>query len=496
MKNRKTNRILWVCLSLFYGMAWGQTTGELYNTPNVQGVMNVVRYSPTENAYVNASLDPGLGFNLSLMDLNNIVDLFFSDSYEVRDMEIVDDTVFFCGRDLVNTSGFIGWFSIQELFHTIPTGAIHIDNSLSVLGLQTLDNIEVYRDQGRKLHVAGYGFHNIGAYTYKAFEAVGSPATVMQYRVADLYSCDINSQIRDMAVTDHFVVYLQCDRNQLCYPYYGIGIDFEVFPRYDMFMAPTFSLGEFQTIDVHYEHINGCPYVLRDNSDPHDLEAKMVHVGGDVVAVCSYREDIKYINSLFPQYPDCVDCPPHEIKTKYLVHRLYDITPLLTNNLVVMTSALEAPLPGGVSDIVDFVYDKQKGQYVVLHELETSPGVWERAFTTIDFSSGTPTYITADYQTTASTATVWRPESLCLSGGGGYFVSGFEIVPHTHYCWKSHVNSVDGNCDVHIQYPMVAIPTMEAKSDPAPMNASSWLPLAFGEISSPVRILPMPMKCN
>ena len=192
MKNRKTNRILWVCLSLFSGMAWGQTTGELYNTPNVPGVMNVVRYSPTENAYVNASLDPGLGFNLSLMDLNNIVDLFFSDSYEVRDMEIVDDTVFFCGRDLVNTSGFIGWFSIQELFRSVPTGAIHIDNTLSVLGLQTLDNIEVYRDQGRKLHVAGYGFHNIGSYTYKAFEAVVSPDKVMQYWVDDLYSFDLN----------------------------------------------------------------------------------------------------------------------------------------------------------------------------------------------------------------------------------------------------------------------------------------------------------------
>lgn len=494
MKNRKTNRILWVCLSLFYGMAWGQTTGELYNTPNVPGVMNVVRYSPTEDAYVNASRVSGTGYSLSLMDLNNIVDVFFPDQYEVKDMEIVDDTVFFCGRDLVNTSGFIGWFSIRELFYT--SGAVHVDNTLSTLGLQSLENIEVYRDQGRKLHVAGYGFHNFGSYTYKAFEAVGSLSVVMQYRVADLYGCGIHSQIRDMAVTDHFVVYLKCDRNQLCNPFYGVGIDLEVFPRYDMFMAPTFSLGEFQTIDVHYEQINGCPYALRDNSDPHDLKAKMVHIGGDVVAVCSYREDINYLYSFFPPYPDCVECPPHEINTKYLVHRLYDITPLLTNNLVVMTSALEAPLPGGVSDIVDFVYDKQKGQYVVLHELETSLGVWERAFTTIDFSSGTPTYITADYQTTASTATVWRPESLCLSVGGSFFVSGFEIVPHTHYCWKSHVNSVDGNCDVHIQYPMFAIPTMEAKSDPASMNASSWLPLAFGEKTSPVRILPMPMKCN
>ena len=78
------------------------------------------------------------------------------------------------------------------------------------------------------------------------------------------------------------------------------------------------------------------------------------------------------------------------------------------------------------------LYDSQHGTYIVQHRLMT-PGVWETAFTTLDFSAGTPMYAVADYQTTINTTTGWLPESMCLHGNGEYIVSGFGIADFSHY---------------------------------------------------------------
>ena len=191
------------------------------------GDKNIVRYSPGDNAFINASRNqPPTGYHFTMTDLSTMIDAYFHEDFEVRDMEILGDIVFFCGKDLVLSSGIIGWFDIYSLFH--GAGTIHIDKTLSALGLQSLDNIEVFTDQGGGIHIAGYGVYSETMTTYsyihtlyRAFEAVGNPATGMQYRVADLYG-GYHSDIKDMAVTDNFVVYLKCDRNILCSPYNGI----------------------------------------------------------------------------------------------------------------------------------------------------------------------------------------------------------------------------------------------------------------------------------
>ena len=52
---------------------------------------------------------------------------------------------------------------------------------------------------------------------YYAFEAVGNPVPGMYYRTADLINGGDWDDIRDVTVTDNYVVYLECERNYPCH---------------------------------------------------------------------------------------------------------------------------------------------------------------------------------------------------------------------------------------------------------------------------------------
>lgn len=522
MKNIITKLFLLITY-FFAGLVYGQGTGELYITNHVHGENNIVRHSHLANAFINASIaHPSIGFHFTLTDLNNIINTYFSENFEVRDMEILDEVVFFCGQDPTLVSGFIGWFSITDLFY--GTGDIHIDNTLSAQGLLSLDNIEVYTDQGGGIHIAGYGVHSVSTdpyspfpytfvYTlYRAFEAVGNPATGMQYRVADLYSGGLKSDIKDMVVTNNFVVYLQCGRNNICAPFIGVGIDLEVFPKYNMFSATHFSLGHFQTITNHTvtypnagTYSTSCTFVLPDNSDPHSSEAKMVHIGDDKVAVCSYRVDLDY--SAWTPIPDCdpfFDNPTYCVQDneltrtqRYLANRIYDISPILTNNPMVMVSAALVPLPEEVYEIDDFVYNNPRKSYEVVHRHERIPGIQETAFTTMDYSSGIPPYVTSDYEIIVNTTSGWTPTSVCLFGNDEYLVSGNHQNSYEQMYWKSGFNYVTGSCDLSQQYPMNQIPTMAEKYNIWAMDASMWVPLVFVDFLKADKIEEeVEIKCN
>jgi hypothetical protein len=506
MKN-EVKKLLFLCCCLFFGVVYGQATGLLYQNSYVTGEKNIVRYASGANAFINASKKAfAMGYHFTLTNLTNMIDTYFQDDFEVRDMEIFDDKVFFCGQDMTTVSGFIGWFNISDLFY--GGGDVHIDKSLSVYGLLSLDNIEVFTGQGGIIHIAGYGVHSIGTdpynpfpynfvyTTYRAFEAVGNPASGMQYRVADLYSGGYKSDIKDMVVTDDFVVYLECSRNMLCEPFIGIGIDLEVFPKYNMFSAAYFALGQFQTntlhTDTYYWIDHVCTYLIPDNSDPHTSEAKMVHIGDNKVAVCSYRTDLD-CTGWFPLV-DCVGAPPNSYNNcvisstvnsihYYLANRIYDVSPVLTNNPMVMLSAEVVKLPGELDVIEDFVYNSSLKSYLVVHKHERVPGVGETAFTTMDYSSGMPANVVSDYEIAVSTIYFygWNPTSVCQFGDDEYLISGNHYNSYEQMFWKSGFYYNEGNCDEHRQYPMAPISTMEAKYNTWDMNASNWALLDFAD---------------
>lgn len=481
---KKVKKLLFFfCCCLFFGVVYGQGFEKLYFNVHTQGYNNIVRYWQNEDVFINALRDNSTGgYHFTLTDLSTVIDAYFTDLYDVRDMEIFGDMVFFCGQDLSSVSGFIGWFYIPNLFY--GAGDIHIDKSLSTQGLQSLDDIEVFADQGGEIHIAGYGLHAIlismptgtPYKVFRAFEAVGNPLSTMQYRVADLYSAGINSEISDMAVTDHYVVYIQCSGNQLC-DSYGTGIDLNVFPKYNMFSGTYYSLGQFQTIGHHNFDYLGCSYVLRDNSDPDGIDAKMVPIGDDKVAVCTYRADLNYPNSGFSS--NCGPCPFKNEAAFYLAHRVYDLSPVLVNNPMLMISAAVVQLPNSLKKLEDFVYNNSLKSYVAVHTHETAPGVSETAFTTMDFLLGIPPYVFSEYQVTYNTINNWSPTSVCLFGDGEYLVSGNDMTNFDQIFWRSYFNNNLLVCDRHVQYPMWPISTMEAKDNIWPINTSGWVSLNY-----------------
>ena len=490
----KLEKVMFLALFLSSGIVAGQGTGVLYTCNDAYSYWNIVRHGPY--GFVNVSKPSGsAGIHLSLTGLVTMIDAFFPDNYDVLDMEILDDTVFFCGQYIPGGSGFIGWFDINDLFYS--SGSIHIDNSLATLGLKDLRNIEVFRDQRGKAHVVGFGLHDVlPSKQYYAFEAVGYPVLGMCYKTTDLFNDGDWSDIRNVVVTDNYVVVMESDRTNPCLQHSGYCIKLKAFNKNDMFAASYFTECYFQTITNSYIYDMGCGHVVGDNNDPYNWEAKMVHIGADKVAVCSYRHD--WDNSNWQAFGcDPCDCGgPSYVDNHYLAHRIYDISPIQINQPMVMISAAVAQLPGDFSNIDCFLYDSQQKTYIVQHRLETSPGVSETAFTTLDFSTGsTPMYAVADYQTFVNTSTGWMPESMCLFGGGGYLVSGRDLTNFSHLFWKSYINNVDGNCDKHQFYPMVDIPTYDAKKNQYLINASMAY-LVFDELfPSEVREIEVPVKC-
>ena len=414
-----------------------------------------------------------------------MIDVAFPNmKYEVKDMEILDDWVYFCGEYKLSGSGMVGWFRMQDLFY--GAGSLFIDNTLLSQGLITLDDIEVFKDQGGGVHIVGYGKHKdyIGSsvcdtthsqlFLYKAFEAVGSPLSGMVYRTADLYGGGLYSRIEDVVVTDNYIVFLGCDKNQCCPLYHGVGIDLEVLPKFNMLSAPHIDLGQFMTIEDETRFIPGCTLVLRANSDPDEYQAKMVSIGQDRVAVCSHRVDIDY--SFVPL--SCQDCQIEPRSTCYLAHRIYDISPLFTNNPIIMTSAVAATLPssrGMVECVKGLRYDNC--HYYVLHKFEgsTGSGVVDCAVTKFDFSSGIPTMAESDFQNTAPWNN-WEPESICLSIGGVYTVSGKENSA-LHYFRKTPFVSTSGGCLYQNRWVVKPIPTIVAKQNTWPLDAGSFVGL-------------------
>lgn len=477
---------MFVMVALGPSVVQGQG-GTLRSSTAANGFSNIVRYCSSRGSYVNASMNPmGVGFQFSLTDLAQLIDAQFpNDDYVVLDMELLDEMVFFCGFDRVLNSGLLGWFNIEGLFY--GSEPIHIDNSLLNMGLLRLENIEVFRGEGSEVHVVGYGVcadsinrlsrpYPIHEYWYLAFEAVGFPNGVMNYRIADLRWGGLITYIRDVKVTDNYVVFLECDGNQYCKPNHGVGIDLYAFPKYDMFSSLNCYLQQFQTIEDSMAYRPGCTYVLRTSSDPDSCNAKMVSIGRDKLAVCSHRVRLDY-NYLPPS--GCDSCTYEERHDCYIVHRVYDLSPLLVNNPAITMSATTAKLPsvnGQVVRINGFVNEGER--YAVLHEFERG-GTYESAVTMMDFTGGTPATITSNYQTIPTSN--WTTDNLCANGAGSYLVSGASSGTLNHYFMESPFVNTGGGCSVQDVFNTVPLPIVEAKSNTCSLDASGWVQLEFME---------------
>ena len=384
-------------------------------------------------------------------------------------------------------------------------GAAYIDQTLSTLGLLTLDNIAVYHDTTGAIRIAGYGVHSyvaINHTTYRAFEAVGTPATGMQYRTLDLWSTGVFGDISDVVVTDNFVVYLQPNRQLVCLPNEGVGITMQPFPKYDMFGNPPFYYHYFQL--TYLSALYAYSYVLAINNDPYNYslnnvntQPKMVHSFNDQIAVCTYRQDLDD-NLWTPGY--CGSILP-SIAT-YITHMKFDLSQLIpsTNNYIQMTSYALAKLPDtNVYSIDGFEFDPQTQRYLVLHRHRTAGVTDEHALTTFDFpwGGGYPTSVGTTYQTAYNTITQWMPTGMCMDGYVYYMVAGYDQGTYNHLFWRNSVGAVGGGCVRIEQYPVTSLPLVPEKYYENETKPTVWKPLQFDYMTvGDLQVFPCEIRCN
>ncbi len=445
----------------------GQGTGTLYYVPH-SGVNNIVRHEPVTGKHIVYSQKSGLSgieSHFLLTDMTNAIDALIniSDSYTITDFEIIDNYVVFGGYYYYGSgnTGIVGWFDIDSFFYYGVSA--RVDISMYTLGMESVENIEIFRDLSGYVHIVGYGKTATppgaaGTY-YRAFEAIGNLPGLFNWRTSALWRYGIFSDILDMTVTDDFVVFLGWERASNYYD--GIGVTLHSFPKYNMLSSTTTTAYFFQLVTYNYFPTTSDYY------DPFS-PPRITHSRGNNVSVCSYRKDIDPSSST--GYGAC-----------YLSHWIFDVSPCLGGLPVQMVSAATVLMPGNVNSIVDLEYDANSSSYVVLHSHELSVGATEYAISTIDFSSGSiPAYIVSDYQSAYNTVNYWHPNSMCLDGMSDYTVSGWKQSGYDHVLWHNLINTVSGNCSRSIQYPMLPQDLMEQKEQFSPADLLGWRKLTFG----------------
>ena len=396
---------------------------------------------------------------------SNMIDAHVASGYFVQDFEILGDYVFFCGNN-ASGSGFLGWFDINNVFYGagLPSGA-QIDETLSMYGIEWLDNIEVYYDKFGRIHIAGVGQKTVsGTIFYKAFEAVGYTPNTMQYRVADL--CGLGSMPR-LTVTDDFVVYVTGEKI-VCGT--GIGFMLEPFPKNDMFALPTHPTYLFQTVVTG---LSLPPTVY----DPY-LNIAITSKDSNTIAVCNYRCGLYP----YPAPPGCV----YGIDNNFvLILREYDLAPLLSANPIQMISANDVKLPLGVNEIRRLAYEPLTKHYVILFNNEVASGAFEDGVMTIDYSSGSsPTVAQTTYQQAIPSGLL---RDMCLDGSSRYTASGFDLSSYYNYFfWQDDIISNAYNCANYINYIVIKDDTVVHKEYEELSNVVGWIALNFIPNIAPV----------
>ena len=452
----KKRIVLLVFSCMLCGIAYGQGTGYLYENP-LNAKDAIIRYDPGTNLYVTNSWPYSYEIHFALTDIHNwMKDAHVSDGHHVKDFEVIDGYVFFCGTTSGGTTGFLGWFDINDVFYN--NGSIKIDQTLNVYGIYSLENIEVYHDLSGTIHIAGYGTSSTPACTssYKAFEAVGSPVSGMQYRVADLMC---GTSMEDMVVTDDYVVYVSASRVP---GYYGLGVYMEPFPKYNMFATNLHS-------NFFFQHTGFIPvYCMSDYhptvSDPQSV-LKATYIDSNKIAVITHRDVYSH-------------CPPPRITvSSSLALRTYDVSPLSLSNPIVMTSNAVVQLPYvSTCGIIGFEYDRPTKHYVALFSHLRTASITDYAIATFDYSSGVPpAVIVADYQ---MAYTNWIPNGLKLDNSSKYAVCAYESN-NRYFLWHNDIYATPGACNFKETYNVFTQPVEIHKEDTVASNATLWKELVF-----------------
>ena len=480
MRHIITILVLGVAL-LMFGNAFGQVSGSLTTIPS-NGNLNMVRYDAATGEFIAALPHSGGVIHFIKTDLINFTEVKIEVAATIMDFEIVDRFIFFCGEDNFSGKGMFGCFNIDSLFTLV--GGAHIDMDLyRTVGLTSLINIEVYKKEPNTniYFIAGYG--RDASLDPVAFEAEGHPYTGMKYRTLLLEYGNYKSNILDMTVTDNYVVYLRHEVGRLvpCTSNFIYGATLIPFKKFNMFDPPLDSAYFFQTSVV--SNIGSLLYV--ENIEPAgDRSSKIVHVKGDLVAICAHRRDNDFLNCI-PYNGLCV-CESNYVKT-YLTLRHYDLAPLASSRPIMMTSAYAAELVNGETvHIPGFKYDRSNKSYLALHCHKTSPSVDEYCVTTFDFSGGVPAYASSEYQTIHSTASEWTPYSLCLDNSSRYLVGGAEqLTMSPCYFWLNDVvGSTVSSCNNIINNPVVDMPLIEEKGLINLNSPTLWYLLSFENYNS------------
>ena len=125
MKSESKKMIFLSCLLFLFAMS-GQGQGVLREAP-IDGFENIMRYDFTSgNHIVYSHPGDGTDVHFAMTDMNFIIDVFVATGLTVKDFEIIDRLVFFCGSTSAG-SGFLGWFDIDSLFYL--GGSAHIDRT-------------------------------------------------------------------------------------------------------------------------------------------------------------------------------------------------------------------------------------------------------------------------------------------------------------------------------------------------------------------------------
>ena len=467
----KNNKILSLVLFLLMSIVSFGQTGTLYRLP-IGGNKSMVRQIPGSDMHIIYTYSPANENHFILTDFNMAVDVRVSHDLNVKDFEIIDEYVFFCG-DNGGGSGFLGWFHIDSLFSF--QSPVYVDQSLSALGLLSLDNIEVYNNQSGDICIAGYGVNRaLSTKTfYSAFEAVGNLFSGMVYRTLDFYYTGNYADITDMAVTDNFVVYISDTRNQFYPNHVGIGVLLHPFPKYNMFGPYPSYVHAYQLTTIS----QNCPgNVVPIVSDPYWIPGsvktspQIVHSSSDRVAVCTHRRDL------------LDNCDPIAMYTSSNITNIqFDLFPLLgsLSSPVPMTSNIMAQLPlGQLYSMEGFIYDQTGDRYATLHRRESTTFPQEHTVTVFDFSLGTPGSVASYYQTFFDTHTGWLPTDMCLDDAPYYTIVGRDNSNLHQILWHNKI-SESSPCVNVVDYPVLSLPLAVEKTEANLNKPTDWQNLHF-----------------
>lgn len=316
------------------------------------------------------------------------------DNCSVQDMAILDNTAYFCGKTPTGKP-LLGWIDLIGFIGSSAT--LNIDTvtfSMVVSALQSLDNIEVYRDADGVTHVVGYGVTSTG---YMGIDYIVPSSSLPYVTYGNLPYIPY-----DLTLTDHYVVFA------------GSTAD-------DIVVHPFIKGSTFNASNAPYYTY---PVSTATETEP-SANMRVTDIGSDLVAVVSYRAVGGLVTNM--------------------MLREFDVPSAFSISSLPMLTAYRTTLgsPSNSNIIFDFLYDANKSVYLVFQNYEVSYA-YHDVVTKIDVSGGVPSAAQSDYLALSNHP--MRSMTL-LSDSSKYVVYGYHATNFYQVFWKDTTPPlVPGGC--------------------------------------------------